>query len=143
MKCTTIVGPRSIRSALPPRSVEFVAPTSAGANPASFRKRVTLVRRGARPLVECIAIRYAYRMTQLVTRIDPDLVDSVDELIAEGVVESRSDAVRQGLRALIEQTRRRRIAEAIVAGYVHHPQADDEVAWADEATAQMIADEPW
>lgn len=82
-------------------------------------------------------------MTQLVTRIDNDLATSIDELIAEGVVESSSDAVRQGLRALIQQTRRRRTADAIAAGYTHRPQTEDEVAWADRATVQMIADEPW
>ncbi len=82
-------------------------------------------------------------MTQLVTRVDPELVDGIDELIAEGVVESRSDAVRQGLRTLIEQTRRRRTAAAIITGYTHQPQTDHEVAWADEATVQMITDEPW
>lgn len=82
-------------------------------------------------------------MTQLVTRIDTDLAESIDRLIAEGVVESRSDAVRKGLRALIEETRRRRTADAIIAGYTRHPQTDDEVPWADEATVRMIADEPW
>lgn len=82
-------------------------------------------------------------MTQLVTRVDTDLVERIDELVAEGVVESRSDAVRQGLRTLIEQSRRRRTAEAIIAGYALHPQTDDEAPWADGATVQMIADEPW
>ena len=82
-------------------------------------------------------------MTQLVTRIDPELAESIDRLVAEGVVESRSDAVRKGLRVLIEQTRRRGIADAIVAGYQRQPQTEDEVAWADTATVQMIADEPW
>jgi len=82
-------------------------------------------------------------MTQLVTRIDDGLANSIDELIAEGVVESRSDAVRKGLHALIEQTRRRRTAEAIAAGYTDRPQTEDEAAWADQATVQMIADEPW
>jgi Arc/MetJ-type ribon-helix-helix transcriptional regulator len=82
-------------------------------------------------------------MTQLVTRVDAELVDGIDELIAEGVVESRSDAVRQGLRTLIDQTRRRRTAEAIIAGYSLRPQTDDEAPWADGATVQMIADEPW
>ena len=95
-------------------------------------------------LLECIASHYANRMTQLVTRIDTDLAESIDRLVAEGVVvESRSDAVRKGLYALIEQTRRRRIAEAIVSGYTRHPQTEDEVAWADRATVQMIANEPW
>jgi Arc/MetJ-type ribon-helix-helix transcriptional regulator len=82
-------------------------------------------------------------MTQLVTRIDSGLAKRLDQLVADGVVESRSDAVRKGLHALIEQTRRRRTAEAIVSGYTHHPQTEDEVAWADRATVQMIADEPW
>jgi Arc/MetJ-type ribon-helix-helix transcriptional regulator len=82
-------------------------------------------------------------MAQFVTRIDSDLANGIDELIAEGVVESRSDAVRKGLRALIEQARRRRTAEAIIAGYTERPQSDDEVAWADQATVQMILDEPW
>jgi Arc/MetJ-type ribon-helix-helix transcriptional regulator len=95
------------------------------------------------PVVERIADRYAFCMTQLVTRVDPDLVDSIDELVAKGVVESRSDAVRQGLRMLIDQTRRRRTAEAIIAGYALHPQTDHDVPWADGATVQMIADEPW
>ncbi len=49
----------------------------------------------------------------------------------------------KSLRALIEQARRRRTAEAIMAGYTERPQSDDEVAWADEATARMILDEPW
>jgi Arc/MetJ-type ribon-helix-helix transcriptional regulator len=82
-------------------------------------------------------------MTQLIARIDESLAASVDELIAEGVVESRSDAVRQGLRVLIEQTRRSRTAAAIVDGYRDHPQTEDEIAWADEATVRMIGEEPW
>ncbi len=82
-------------------------------------------------------------MTQLVTRIDTNLAKGIDQLVAEGVVESRSDAVRKGLHALIDQTRRRRTAEAIIAGYTLHPQSEDEVAWADGATVQMIAEEPW
>lgn len=94
-------------------------------------------------LLNCIAIRYANCMTQLVARIDTDLAKSIDQLVAEGVVESRSDAVRKGLQALIEQTRRRRTAEEIVSGYTLHPQSEDEVAWADQATVQMIAEEPW
>ncbi len=82
-------------------------------------------------------------MTQLVTRIDAELARSIDRLIADGIAESRSDAVRKGLRALIEQTRRRATAEAIIAGYTKRPQTDKEVSWADEATLRMIAEEPW
>lgn len=82
-------------------------------------------------------------MAQLVTRIDDDLAERLDRLVAEGVVESRSDAVRQGLHALIEQIRRRRTADEIIAGYTRLPQTDQEVGWSDAATARMVADEPW
>lgn len=82
-------------------------------------------------------------MAQLVTRIDDELAASIDALIAQGVVESRSDAVRRGLHVLIDQTHRGRTATAIVAGYRAHPQSEEEVAWADEATIRMIAEDPW
>jgi Arc/MetJ-type ribon-helix-helix transcriptional regulator len=82
-------------------------------------------------------------MTQLVTRVDEDLASLIDELIAEGVVESRSDAVRRGLRVLIDQHQRRRTGEAIIRGYEQRPQSDNETSWPDEATVRMIKDEPW
>jgi Arc/MetJ-type ribon-helix-helix transcriptional regulator len=82
-------------------------------------------------------------MTQLVTRIDDKLTALVDELVAEGVADSRSDAVRQGLRALADLHRRRRTAQAIVDSYRSRPQTADEVGWADAATVRMIAEESW
>ena len=82
-------------------------------------------------------------MTQLVTRVNDSLVSLVDELVEEGVVESRSDAVRRGLRALVDQQRRLRTGEAIVQGYQDRPQTEGEVGWADTATVGMIGEEPW
>ena len=82
-------------------------------------------------------------MAQLVTRVEDGLVAAVDELVAAGVVESRSEAVRLGLQRLVERFRRDRVGAAIVEGYRRRPQGDDEVGWADEATRQMIAEEPW
>ena len=82
-------------------------------------------------------------MTQLVTRIDAELTAALDELVVEGIVDSRSDAVRRGLFILIDQTRRRRIGDAIIAGYQTHPQTETEAGWSDEATKRMIGDEPW
>ena len=90
-----------------------------------------------------IANRYAERMTQLVTRIDDSLVDAVDRLVDDGVVESRSEAVRLGLRMLVDRHRRGRVAAAILEGYRRKPQTDAEVGWADAATARMIGEEPW
>ena len=91
----------------------------------------------------CIADRYAERMTQLVTRIGEDLAVLVDELVSEGLVESRSDAERRGLRMHVDGHRRRRTAESIVRGYRELPQTKQEVGWADRATVRMIGDEPW
>jgi Arc/MetJ-type ribon-helix-helix transcriptional regulator len=82
-------------------------------------------------------------MQQLVTRIDDQLAADLDRLVTDGVVANRSEAVRLGLHRLIDQHRRIGIAEQIVEGYRRLPQADDEVAWVDDATAAMIDDEPW
>ena len=82
-------------------------------------------------------------MIQIAVRLDDELVAQVDQLVRSGVVASRSQAVRDGLRSLVDQRRRRAVGEAIVEGYRRLPQTDEEIAWSDEATAAMIAEEPW
>jgi Arc/MetJ-type ribon-helix-helix transcriptional regulator len=82
-------------------------------------------------------------VSQLVTRIDDDLARDIDLLVADGVVASRSEAVRQALRELIDRHRRRKIGDAIVEGYLRQPQTDEELAWTDEAARRMIEEEPW
>lgn len=82
-------------------------------------------------------------MTQIVTRVDDELAAAVDALVTEGVVASRSEAVRIGLTTLVERARRDAVGQAIVEGYRRMPQTDAEVGWADSGTRQMITDEPW
>jgi metal-responsive CopG/Arc/MetJ family transcriptional regulator len=82
-------------------------------------------------------------VTQLVTRIDDELAAELDALVAEGVVESRSDGVRTAVRELVDRHRRRRRAEADIAAYTAQPQTEEEIGWADEATIRMIEEEPW
>jgi Arc/MetJ-type ribon-helix-helix transcriptional regulator len=82
-------------------------------------------------------------MAQLVTRVSEELAEAVDRLVAEGVVANRSEAVRLGLERLVERHRRAKVGEAIVEGYRRRPQRAADVGWADEATRQMIAEEPW
>jgi len=82
-------------------------------------------------------------MPQLVTRVDDELAASVDELVAAGVVGSRSDAVRIGLERLVDRHRRDRIGAQIAAGYSARPQSEAEMGWADASSERMIADEPW
>ncbi|MDQ3385778.1 MAG: ribbon-helix-helix domain-containing protein [Actinomycetota bacterium] len=82
-------------------------------------------------------------MAQIVTRIEEELVAAIDELVAAGVVASRSAAVRRGLHDLVERHRRAQVGARIADGYRRIPQVDAEVGWSDDATAKMIADEPW
>jgi Arc/MetJ-type ribon-helix-helix transcriptional regulator len=82
-------------------------------------------------------------VTQLVTRVGPRVAAQIDELVAEGVVESRSDAVRRGLQILIDQHRRGRIADEIIDGYRRIPQTGDDDLWPIEASIRMIEEEPW
>lgn len=82
-------------------------------------------------------------MAQLVTRVEDQLAAAVDELVKAGVVASRSEAVRLGLEQLVDRWRRDQIGAAIVRSYRERPQDESDVAWADESSVRMIAEEPW
>lgn len=82
-------------------------------------------------------------MAQLVTRVEDDLAAAVDQLVAAGIVASRSEAVRLGLERLVDRCRRDEIGLRIAEGYRTRPQTDAEVGWADESSVRMIAEEPW
>ena len=69
-------------------------------------------------------------------------LDLADAVIAESFA-SRSDAVRLGLIDLVRRYRRQQVGNQIVEGYRAKPQSGAEVCWADAASVQMIADEPW
>lgn len=82
-------------------------------------------------------------MTQFVTRVDTQLAEAVDALVASGAIESRSEAVRVGLSELVERHRRQEIGDRIRRGYREQPQTDVELVGLDEATRALIAEEPW
>lgn len=82
-------------------------------------------------------------MAQVVVRLDDQMTAAVDGLVDEGVVASRSGAVRAGLSLLLDQHRRAAVGARIVEGYTRAPQRDAELGWSDAATRAMIADEPW
>jgi len=81
--------------------------------------------------------------TQLVTRVDDRIVAEVDALVADGIVRSRSEAVRVALERLLEAHRRERIGRQIVDAYRRQPQTADELAGLDDATRALIGEEPW
>jgi Arc/MetJ-type ribon-helix-helix transcriptional regulator len=82
-------------------------------------------------------------MAQVVARVDDALAAELDELVTDGVVSNRSEAVRLGLERLVDEHRRRRIGVEIVEAYRRMPQTEEELAGLDEATRALIAEEPW
>jgi len=82
-------------------------------------------------------------MAQLVIRVDDELAAALDALVDAGEVASRSAGVRLALERLIDRFQRDTVGERIVEGYVAVPQTDEEIGWADAASARMIAEEPW
>lgn len=81
--------------------------------------------------------------TQLALRIPDELTQQLDELVTSGRYPTRTDVVRAAIRDLLAREERRRIDEAIVAGYRRVPPTDDEERWASAAGREMIAEEPW
>ncbi len=82
-------------------------------------------------------------MTQLVARVDDSLVAAVDDLVAAGVIASRSEAMRIGLQALVDEHRKRMVGERIADAYRRRPQTDDELAGLDAGTRALVEEEPW
>jgi Arc/MetJ-type ribon-helix-helix transcriptional regulator len=82
-------------------------------------------------------------MAQFVTRLDDRLVEQVDALVADGVVATRSEAVRLGLERLVDEHNRRQVGARIVEGYRRQPQTEEELRGLDDATRALIEEEPW
>lgn len=80
---------------------------------------------------------------QIVVRIDATLITQLDDLVASGAIQSRSQGVRVAIEQYIDQERRAEIGRQIVEGYLRIPQEEDDGMWSDELTRAMIAEEPW
>ena len=80
---------------------------------------------------------------QIAVRIPDALAASLEDLVSTGRFETRAEAVRVALEALIEAERRRRVGELIADGYRRLPQDDEEVDAARRAAIRSIEEEPW
>lgn len=80
---------------------------------------------------------------QIAIRIPDALAASLEDLVSTGRFETRAEAVRVALEALIEAERRRRVGELIADGYRRLPQDDEEVDAARLAAIRSIEEEPW
>jgi Arc/MetJ-type ribon-helix-helix transcriptional regulator len=82
-------------------------------------------------------------VAQVVARLDDKLTAELDGLVADGIVTSRSEAVRLGLERLVEEHRRQLVGAEIVDAYLRQPQTDEELAGLDRATRALVEEEPW
>jgi Arc/MetJ-type ribon-helix-helix transcriptional regulator len=80
---------------------------------------------------------------QIAIRLPDDLADALSQLVESGRFETKADAVRTALEALVEIERRRRVGALIADGYRRVPQDDDEVEAATRAAIRSIHEEPW
>jgi Arc/MetJ-type ribon-helix-helix transcriptional regulator len=80
---------------------------------------------------------------QITIRIPTSLADELETLVSSGRFETKADAVRSALEALVDAARRADVGRRIVEGYQRIPQDDSDVASAHEAAARSIDEEPW
>lgn len=80
---------------------------------------------------------------QIAIRIPEEMAGDLEGLVASGRFESKADAVRAALEALVEAERRAEVGRLIADGYRRIPQDDDEVATARRAAIRSIHEEPW
>ena len=80
---------------------------------------------------------------QIAIRIPDELATGLDSLVSTGRFETKADAVRTALEALIEAERRAELGRQIVEGYRRVPQEEADVASASQAATRSIDEEPW
>lgn len=80
---------------------------------------------------------------QIAIRIPDTLAGQLEELVASGRFDTKADAVRAALEALIDAERRADVGRRIVEGYRKVPQDHVDVAAAAEAASRSIDEEPW
>jgi Arc/MetJ-type ribon-helix-helix transcriptional regulator len=81
--------------------------------------------------------------TPVPTRFTDDELALIDELVNQGIGESRSAVIRQGVHHLADSVRRDRVGAAIAESYRKRPQTsdDDELAMANAIA--LTEAEPW
>jgi Arc/MetJ-type ribon-helix-helix transcriptional regulator len=80
---------------------------------------------------------------QIAIRIPNPLAEELEALVSSGRFDTKADAVRSALEALIDAERRADVGRRIVEGYQRVPQEDADVGSAHEAAERSIDEEPW
>jgi metal-responsive CopG/Arc/MetJ family transcriptional regulator len=80
--------------------------------------------------------------TQTLVQLTGDLLRRLDERAArEG--RSRSALIRDAIEAYLHDETKARIDREIIEGYERIPETEEEMAWAESETREMIREEPW
>ncbi len=56
---------------------------------------------------------------------------------------SRSEFLREAVERLLREERVRLEKEQYIRGYLEHPETEEEMAWAEAASAEVLAEYPW
>jgi Arc/MetJ-type ribon-helix-helix transcriptional regulator len=81
--------------------------------------------------------------TPVPTRFTEDELAVIDQLVAEGVGDSRSAVIRRGVLHLADSVRRARTGAAIAASYRDQPQTPDDDDLAMASAIALTEAEPW
>ena len=67
----------------------------------------------------------------------------IDELVADGVADSRSAVIRRGVHHLADSVRRADVGARIAASYRANPQSSEDDEFAMASAIAMTEAEPW
>ncbi len=81
--------------------------------------------------------------TPVPTRFSDDELALIDQLVAEGIADSRSAVIRRGVLHLADSVHRARVGAAMVASYRAHPQTPDDDELATANAIALTEAEPW
>jgi hypothetical protein len=77
------------------------------------------------------------------TRFSEAELALLDQLVAEGVGQNRSEIVRLAVAELGDRVRRQKVGRSMAEEYRMHPDTAEEMAWAYANARAMVEAEPW
>lgn len=80
---------------------------------------------------------------QIAVKLPDSLANELDGLVSSGAFESRSQALRAGLEAVLAARERVRLRDRYREAMARHPETTGEIAEATRLAAEAIAEEPW
>ncbi len=81
--------------------------------------------------------------TPIPSRFSEQEIALIDQLVNEGIGDSRSAVIRKGVHGLAESVRRSRVGAAIAESYRTNPQTPEDDALAMVSAAAMTEAESW